>query len=311
MIELYGILDPLTRDWTDGLLSNIFREMNKPLDESSKEEKRYILFDGDVDALWIENMNSVMDDNKILTLANQERIKLQNYCSLLFEVGDLQYASPATVSRAGMVYVDPKNLGWQPFMDKWINGREEDQQKLLRELADKYVEGGLKLIIDAMLGMQQVTPLKMIIQQTALNMVHQLCKMIDALYPTRAEEDEDETAKPSSERQASDDSDIIKDTFFDKNEFLEAVYIQACYCSLGAALVVESRPQFDEFMKKTSGLMMVEDTPEKLATISENKLNYLFNSLMKIISPSVFQFSLTFPQFFRTFLLFFPTSWNA
>lgn len=85
MNELYGVLDPVTRDWTDGLLSKIFREVNKPLG-TGKDERKYILFDGDVDALWIENMNSVMDDNKLLTLANQERIKMQNHCSLLFEV---------------------------------------------------------------------------------------------------------------------------------------------------------------------------------------------------------------------------------
>lgn len=83
VIELYGILDPITRDWTDGLLSNIFRELNKPTD---KNERRYILFDGDVDALWVENMNSVMDDNKLLTLANGERIRLQKHCALLVEV---------------------------------------------------------------------------------------------------------------------------------------------------------------------------------------------------------------------------------
>lgn len=47
---------------------------------------RYILFDGDVDALWVENMNSVMDDNRLLTLANGERIRLQNHCAMLFEV---------------------------------------------------------------------------------------------------------------------------------------------------------------------------------------------------------------------------------
>ena len=83
VIELYGILDPVTRDWTDGLLSNIFREINRPND---KNERKYILFDGDVDALWVENMNSVMDDNRLLTLANGERIRLQKHCALLFEV---------------------------------------------------------------------------------------------------------------------------------------------------------------------------------------------------------------------------------
>ena len=74
VVELYGVLDPNTRDWTDGLLSNLFREINKP---TERKEKKYILFDGDVDALWVENMNSVMDDNKLLTLANGERIRLQ------------------------------------------------------------------------------------------------------------------------------------------------------------------------------------------------------------------------------------------
>lgn len=83
VIELYGMLDPITRDWTDGLLSNIFRDINKPTD---KKERKYILFDGDVDALWVENMNSVMDDNKLLTLANGERIRLQKHCALLVEV---------------------------------------------------------------------------------------------------------------------------------------------------------------------------------------------------------------------------------
>ena len=95
--ELYGELDPETRDWTDGLLSNIFRELTRPL-PPDKEEFRYIVFDGDVDAVWVENMNSVMDDNKLLTLPTGERIRLVDHVKLLFEVADLQYASPATVS---------------------------------------------------------------------------------------------------------------------------------------------------------------------------------------------------------------------
>lgn len=70
------------------MLSNIFRDMNKPVPEG-REERRYIVYDGDVDAVWVENMNSVMDDNKLLTLPNGERIRL-NFptCSMLFEVLD-------------------------------------------------------------------------------------------------------------------------------------------------------------------------------------------------------------------------------
>ena len=55
--ELYGVLDPETRDWTDGLLSSIFREINRPLSRN-RPERRYIVYDGDVDALWVENMNN-------------------------------------------------------------------------------------------------------------------------------------------------------------------------------------------------------------------------------------------------------------
>lgn len=132
--ELYGVLDPLTRDWTDGLLSNIFRELNKT---TEKKEKRYIVFDGDVDAVWVENMNSVMDDNKILTLPNGERIRLQSYVSLLFEVGDLQYASPATVSRAGMVFVDPKDLPGEPVYIRWTKNYSEESQIMLMSLYQK------------------------------------------------------------------------------------------------------------------------------------------------------------------------------
>jgi dynein heavy chain len=84
--------------------------MNQPLPEG-KVEKRWILYDGDVDPWRVEDMNSVMDDNKLLTMTNGERIRLEKHCAMLFETGTLQHASPATVSRCGMVFVDDKDLG--------------------------------------------------------------------------------------------------------------------------------------------------------------------------------------------------------
>jgi dynein heavy chain len=82
--------------------------------------KHWIVFDGPVDALWIENMNSVLDDSQTLCLANSERIKLRNELRFIFEVQDLAVASPATVSRCGMVYMTPDDIGWELFVRSWI-----------------------------------------------------------------------------------------------------------------------------------------------------------------------------------------------
>ena len=152
--QLYGVMDMTTREWKDGLLSKVFRIANeKPA--GGKSELRWIMLDGDVDAVWVENMNSVMDDNKLLTLVNGDRIRLEKYCKLLFEVYDLQYASPATISRCGMVYVDPKNLGYEPYYFKWMidrwNEKKETYEVLietLNELFQKYVVASINLIFD-------------------------------------------------------------------------------------------------------------------------------------------------------------------
>lgn len=100
MGELYGYVDLETQEWYDGLAS---KEMRNASMETT-EEKTWVVFDGPVDALWIENMNTVLDDNMTLCLSNGQRIKLRTQMRMLFEVNDLEVASPATVSRCGMVY---------------------------------------------------------------------------------------------------------------------------------------------------------------------------------------------------------------
>ncbi len=247
--ELYGVLDPVTRDWTDGLLSNIFRDINRP---TEKREARYLVFDGDVDACWVENMNSIMDDNKLLTLSNGERIYLQDHVKLLFEVADLQYASPATVSRCGMVYVDPKNLGYRPYFDKWardLTARHPGYGVLqghLEALFDKYVPVLIDFVIDGIRGGEIGKPPRAVIPQANINLVHQLCSMLDSIYATYDHE----------QGHRHDDPDAPPSTEATDPPLVEAVFIFGLMWSLGAHLLGDSRTEFDLMVKEVSGLTM-------------------------------------------------------
>ncbi|XP_013068368.2 dynein beta chain, ciliary [Biomphalaria glabrata] len=134
--ELFGVINPATREWKDGLFSVIMRD----LANMSGDGPKWIVLDGDIDPMWIESLNTVMDDNKVLTLASNERIPLTPSMRLLFEISHLKTATPATVSRAGILYVNPQDLGWNPYVQSWIDTREiQSERANLTILFDKYV----------------------------------------------------------------------------------------------------------------------------------------------------------------------------
>eukprot|EP00505_MAST-04D_sp_SCG-Rhode-Island_P000545 Stramenopile-MAST_4_protein_545 len=111
MGELYGEFNSLSQEWRDGLASTILRTYAA----ENNSVRKWTVFDGPIDALWIENMNTVLDDNMTLCLANGERIKLRDTMKCLFEVQDLEVASPATVSRLGVMYMTPEHMKWRPY----------------------------------------------------------------------------------------------------------------------------------------------------------------------------------------------------
>ncbi len=112
---MYGKFDSATQTWADGLASKIFRDF---VNRSQEPFEFWTVFDGPVDTYWVENMNTVLDDSKILCLSNGERIKLHQKMRVLFETHDLSNCSPATVSRCGMIYIGLNTLNPMQLIER-------------------------------------------------------------------------------------------------------------------------------------------------------------------------------------------------
>ncbi|KAI5645013.1 dynein heavy chain and region d6 of dynein motor domain-containing protein [Phthorimaea operculella] len=168
--ELFGIINPATREWKDGLFSVIMRDQaNLPGDNP-----KWIVLDGDIDPMWIESLNTVMDDNKILTLASNERIALTPSMRLMFEISNLRTATPATVSRAGILYINPQDLGWNPYVTSWVETRKIPAEKSnLVMLCDKYIPACLETVKTRF---KKITPI------VEMAHVQMLCHLLNALF---------------------------------------------------------------------------------------------------------------------------------
>ncbi|CAM5127475.1 unnamed protein product [Eretmochelys imbricata] len=172
MGQLYGEFDLLTHEWTDGILSSLIRVGAI----ASDTNKKWYVFDGPVDAVWIENMNTVLDDNKKLCLSSGEIIKLTEMMTMMFEVQDLAVASPATVSRCGMVYLEPSLLGLKPFTECWLRKIPDIMKPFseqLTSLFSRFLEESISFVRGSV---------KEIIASTNSNLTMSLLKLLECFF---------------------------------------------------------------------------------------------------------------------------------
>ncbi|CAK9103509.1 Dynein alpha chain [Durusdinium trenchii] len=168
--ELYGSVNMHTREWKDGILSKTMRDLGQIPDTHPK----WIMLDGDLDANWIESMNSVMDDSRLLTLPSNERIPLKLHMKMIFEIRDLNYATPATATRAGIVCMsDKEGVQWQCYVKSWVKklSYSDTVKEQLSNFFQKYCPPTLAWIRKTA---------KLQVPYVEISLVSSLCSLLDA-----------------------------------------------------------------------------------------------------------------------------------
>ncbi|XP_033231151.1 dynein heavy chain 5, axonemal [Belonocnema kinseyi] len=224
--QMFGRLDVATNDWTDGIFSALWRKTLK----LKPGEHVWLVLDGPVDSIWIENLNSVLDDNKTLTLANGDRLSMAATCKIIFEPHNIDNASPATVSRNGMVYMSSSGLDWSPVVTAWLKRRTPMEQEVFeKSFEESFIQVYTWITQNSVLAVQVLKT----------NMVRQMLCLLEGLVPPEVEmeeeEDEDEVEKYKPQPMTP--------------EHLERFYVFALVWGIGALLENADRLKFDEFLR--------------------------------------------------------------
>ncbi|NXA07095.1 DYH3 protein, partial [Sapayoa aenigma] len=225
MGQLYGSFDPVSHEWSDGILAKAFREQAS----STTDDRKWIIFDGPVDAVWIENMNTVLDDNKKLCLMSGEIIQMNSKMSLIFEPADLEEASPATVSRCGMIYMDPQQLGWKPLKDSYMNTLPPNLQEEHRALVDDLFMWLVQPCLDFI-----HLHCKAIVQTSSIHLSYSMMKLYTCLLDEIKQSNEEEEESMSSQHITS---------------WLQSLFLFALVWTLGGIIDADSRKKFDFFYR--------------------------------------------------------------
>ena len=211
--EMFGQNDVISGEWTHGIFSSIWQKFNDP-----KKHTTWIVCDGPVDSIWIENLNTVLDDNKLLTLANGDRIPMTDNVRILFEVQDLRNASPATVSRAGIVFVSDSDLGYEPIVEAWLKTRREEEAAVISQCWNYFV-----VEADMLKWLSKNTENAMIASETHL--VTNLFKLVKGLL---LESEKEQRILPT--------------------EIISRLFVYALCWSLGSLLEAADRKKYSEFL---------------------------------------------------------------
>ncbi|NXG46652.1 DYHC2 protein, partial [Psilopogon haemacephalus] len=140
-----GHIDMDTREWSDGVLTNSARQVVR--EPRGTYVTSWIICDGDIDPEWIESLNSVLDDNRLLTMPSGERIQFGSNVNFIFETHDLSCASPATISRMGMIFLSDEDTDLNSLIKSWLRSQPEECRYNLENWIGDYFVKALNWVV--------------------------------------------------------------------------------------------------------------------------------------------------------------------
>ncbi|PRP81711.1 hypothetical protein PROFUN_10811 [Planoprotostelium fungivorum] len=142
--KLLGYMDMDTREWFDGVLTKASRTVVK----EPAEIHSWIICDGDIDPEWVESLNSVLDDNRLLTMPSGERIQFYTNVNFIFETHSLRWASPATVSRMGTIFLADEDMDTQAQISSWLIRQPEEARDKVQKLIESYFNKAVEWVLN-------------------------------------------------------------------------------------------------------------------------------------------------------------------
>ena len=136
--EMFGVFDKESHEWYEGAFTVFYREFASSRDD----KKKWVLLDGPIDYMWVENLNSILDDNKRMSLPNGESIKMSEGMSILLETNHLKNVTPATVSRCGLIHLHRRETcNPKAIFNQWLRTLPPNLSEYLKdvELATNYL----------------------------------------------------------------------------------------------------------------------------------------------------------------------------
>jgi len=234
--ELYGHFEG--KDWVEGILAD---SLSKIVNIKNTKCLSVLHCDGPLDPIWIEQLQSAFESRKKLTLANGDFICLHSLSKVVFEVENLKNASPATLSKTGVIYLPKETLMPKNIISSWLNKLKANEK--WKKTYDK-IQAHLISLINGLfnLGLEARNSIAKIkeekIQLSDNSIAIAFCNMFEAAYS-------------AIEPEIADKKDLTEEKI---KKFIGKIVVFSIAWALGGNLPSTKLKKIDDFIEENASM---------------------------------------------------------